>query len=260
MIEKYDKIGINYNETRKADPYLVSRLYELLAPKSDNLYLDIGSGTGNYTIALHQKGIPFIGVEPADKMLEVARKKCSTIDWRKGKAEKIPLERQSVNGIIASLTIHHWQDLEIAFQELYRVLQPNSHLVIFTSTPKQMKGYWLNHYFPKMLEASILQMPSFELIQEHLQNSGFQSIITEKYFVQDDLQDLFLYAGKNKPEYYLHPMIRKGISSFSSLANLEEIKQGLAQLEKDISAQKMLKNIENYQNDEGDYLFVVCSK
>jgi hypothetical protein len=46
---------------------------------------------------------------------------------------------------IGSLTIHHWTDLKSGFSKLNKVLKPNGRIVIFTSTPKQMIGYWLNH-------------------------------------------------------------------------------------------------------------------
>ncbi len=57
MIAKYDKIGLNYNSTRKADKYLSQRIIYFLNPKVDGLYLDIGCGIGNYTIALQDKGL-----------------------------------------------------------------------------------------------------------------------------------------------------------------------------------------------------------
>ncbi|MBL4656629.1 MAG: class I SAM-dependent methyltransferase, partial [Flavobacteriales bacterium] len=49
MKAKYDVIGIDYNLTRKADPYLVSRFLALLNPNPKGQYLDIGCGTGNST-------------------------------------------------------------------------------------------------------------------------------------------------------------------------------------------------------------------
>ena len=35
----------------------------------------------------------------------------------------------------------------------------HSRLVIFTATANQMKGYWLNHYFPEMMAESMRRMP-----------------------------------------------------------------------------------------------------
>ena len=43
-----------------------------------------------------------------------------------------------------------------------------------------MKGYWLNHYFPKMLDSSIVQMPSIEAIQEAIQQTDLEITNIEK--------------------------------------------------------------------------------
>lgn len=260
FIEKYDRIGINYDETRKADPYLVERLFRLLAPQKEGKYADIGCGTGNYTIALNQKGVSLIGFDPSDKMLQEAASKNNQIVWRKGRAEDIPLENSTMDGVIASLTIHHWRDLEKGFGEIYRILKPNGTLVIFTSTPQQMGGYWLNHYFPKMLEKSIIQMPALDKVEAALIKASFEIVKTEKYFIHKELEDLFLYAGKQRPHLYLNPSIRKGISSFSDLANKEEVEIGLTQLKKDIQTKAIQAIIKDFENNKGDYLFIVARK
>jgi ubiquinone/menaquinone biosynthesis C-methylase UbiE len=259
MKEKYDRIGKNYNATRKADPYLTSRLLHHLAPQKGKTYLDIGCGTGNYTNAVAQDKYHFIGLDPSTEMLAKARKKNEDIVWMKGKAEQIPLADNSIDGMMASLTLHHWTSLDVGFQELNRVLKSNGKFIVFTATPQQMKGYWLNHYFPKMLADSMIQMPSFESIENNLRKHNFSIIETEKYFMRDDLEDLFLYAGKNNPSLYLDPIVRNGISSFSSLANQKEVEKGLALLQKDITSGKINEIIEHYKNEEGDYLYLIAS-
>ena len=260
MPAKYDKIGIDYNLTRKADPFLVNRFLKLLQAKPGKSYLDIGCGTGNYTIALHKQGFSFIGIDPSREMLNTARARCETIDWQEGHVESLNLEGHSVDSILGSLTIHHWESLEKGFNELHRVLKPAGRVVLFTSTPAQMEGYWLNHYFPKMLQDSMEQMPTFKRIEKQLSQAGFVKIQTEKYFIQPDLQDLFLYAGKQNPTLYLNPQIRQGISSFSALANRNEVEKGLSLLAQDIQNGNIEKIIQSYDNDKGDYLFVVAEK
>ena len=258
--EKYDRIGIGYNQTRKADPYVADRLFQHLQSKADGLYLDIGCGTGNYTLALYQKGLNFIGIDPSQKMLSIARDKNKHIDWRHGRAENTYLTPSSIDGITASLTIHHWSDLVQAFGEMARILKQAGRMVIFTSTPRQMKGYWLNHYFPRMLEASIQQMPAYRLVEAALLRAGLSAIHTEIYEVRPDLQDLFLYSGKQQPALYLNPIVRKGISSFADLAHAEEVKAGLEELNMDIQNEKIWEVIRRYQHGHGDYLFIVAKK
>lgn len=260
MEVKYDRIGIDYNLTRKADKYLTERLMHHLNPNNNGLYLGIGCGTGNYTNELQKKGFRFIGVDPSTEMLEKVKKKNRQIDCSIGTAEKTDLPRNSVDGIIASLTIHHWTDLEKGFLELGSVLKAKGSIVIFTSTPKQMKGYWLNHYFPKMMNDSIAQMPSLEKVRIAMGNMGIEVIKTEPYSIAPDLQDLFLYCGKENSELYFNDSIRNGISSFSSLSNRKEVDQGLEKLRKDMDSGQIEKILKSYKNNWGDYLFIVGRK
>jgi len=254
---KYDKIGIDYNLTRKADKFLTQQLLYRLNPRKDGFYLDIGCGTGNYTNEFQRKGYQFIGIDPSIEMLEKANSKNQSIEWKVGTAEKTGLADGSVNGVTGSLTIHHWTDLNNGISELARVLKPNGRIVIFTSTPEQMEGYWLNHYFPKMLSDSIKQMPTLDRIERAMKDAGIQLLGTDKYFVKISLQDQFLYCGKQNPELYFDEQIRQGISSFAVLANRTEVRQGLKQLRKDIDSGKIKEITKSYENDLGDYIYII---
>ena len=261
MNEKsYDIIGTDYNSTRKADPVIADRLYYLLNPDSDKLYLDIGCGTGNYTIALAERGLRFYGVDPSEIMLKVARSGNQKIKWLLGSAEQIPASDNIFDGVIAILTVHHWADIKQSLKDIYRVLKKSGKIVFFTSTPEQMKGYWLNHYFPKMLRSSIIKMPSFDLLNDVSTSAGFEIISTEKYSIKDDLQDHFLYVGKNKPELYFIKKIREGISSFSVLGYEKEVAQGLLKLHSDIKNGAFEAIKIHYDNNLGDYLFITLEK
>ncbi|WP_282043058.1 class I SAM-dependent methyltransferase [Winogradskyella flava] len=260
MSTKYNKIGINYNQTRQADPYLTKQLLKHLNPNKNGNYLDIGCGTGNYTNEFQKKGFTFIGIDPSIEMLQKARSQNQNIEWQIGTAEKTDLAQHSVDGIIGTLTIHHWTNLHRAFSELASILKPNGKIVIFTSTPQQMKGYWLNHYFPKMLEYSMVQMPSLEAVEQAMVSAGFKITSTEIYNIKPDLQDQFLYCGKQNPELYFDESIRHGISSFSALANLEEVETGLIQLREDIDNEKIKDIMKSYENDFGDYLYIIGKK
>jgi ubiquinone/menaquinone biosynthesis C-methylase UbiE len=215
---------------------------------------------GNYTISLAGSGLKFWGIDPSEKMLRVAKTKSNQPTWLIGSAEKIPANNQTFNGAIAILTIHHWTSIERSFNELLRVLKNDGRLIVFTATPEQMRGYWLNHYFPGMLRYSIDQMLSFESVKSAAHKAGFTITATEKYFIQKDLKDLFLYSGKHRPGIYFNPLIRKGISSFATLSTTDEIDRGLRQLQKDIDTKEFEAVKCKFENDTGDYLFIIMDK
>jgi len=86
----YNIIGVGYDLTRKADPYIVRHLLYFLKPEPGKKYLDIGCGTGNYTIALAEEGIAFTGIEPSEEMLKEARRRSDKVTWKQGKNVKNP--------------------------------------------------------------------------------------------------------------------------------------------------------------------------
>lgn len=257
---KYDVIGSGYNTTRHADPYLLSRILFHLQPRPDGSYLDIGCGTGNYTIPLATTGLRFTGIDPSVQMLSAARSKSSGIHWVSGTAEALPFEHHAFDGAIATLTMHHWKDRQHGLRETSRVLKSGSPFVIFTSSPEQMDTYWLNHYFPEVMKRSADNMPSASGIVDALYHAGFEHVITEKYFVKDDLQDLFLQSGKNRPEIYFDEHIRNGISTFASLATNDEIETGLQKLRYDLDHNLFVSVQQRYESDLGDYMFIVAQK
>ena len=256
----YNKIGIEYNETRRADKFLTGRFRQFLSPQKNENYLDAGCGTGNYTCALASDEYQFYGIDPSETMLEKARRRNCNVIWQNGTAENLPFENEFFAGAIASLTIHHWRDLSKAFREISRVLKDAGKFVLFTTLPEQTAGYWLTEYFPKMMKDSVKQLPSFSEIENALTAANLKIEKTENYFVRDDLEDLFLYCGKNRPELYLQAEIRRGISSFSNLANKDEVEKGLRRLAEDIESGKISEVIENHKNEIGDYIFIVAGK
>ncbi|HEX8637622.1 MAG TPA: class I SAM-dependent methyltransferase [Pyrinomonadaceae bacterium] len=256
----YDSIGVDYNRTRTADPFLAGRLVSLMSPRENSRILDIGCGTGNYTVALVEHGYSFCGVEPSETMIEQARRKSDSIVWTQAAAEELPFEKEFFGAAMATLTIHHWKNLEKGFAEIHRVLKKESNFVIFTSYPEQTGNYWLKHYFPVMLKDSMAVLPEREKLLTALESAGFIVAAEEKYFVRPDLQDLFLYSGKQRPELYLNAQVRNGISSFSALSNKHEVETGLQKLSDDLKNGNFAEIARKYESDSGDYCFIVATK
>lgn len=256
----YNKIGTNYNQTRRADPYLAGRIFAHLSPVTKGEYLDIGCGTGNYLQALTGKGIRFHGVDPSENMQQQAKAKNTSATFIQAMAENIPLPDHFFDGAMGVLTFHHWKNKSEGLREVNRVLKPKAKFVLFSFTPQQMRGYWLCHYFPKMMERCIPMTPEIPGMEKLFNESGFSLLETEKYFIKDDLQDQFLYSNKHYPGKYLSAEIRNNASSFSAFSEPGEVTQGVLTLEEDIRSGKINTVINNYANDHGDYLFYVAEK
>jgi ubiquinone/menaquinone biosynthesis C-methylase UbiE len=255
----YDRIGVGYDATRQADPYLLSRLIHHLRPRPNGRYLDIGSGTGNYTIAMHRAGVPIRGLELSATMLEWAKEKCPAIAWHNGRAEAIPFASGSFDGATCTFVHHHMADPVAAFKEVHRVLTPHARFVILNGTAEQMRRYWLNEYFPRMMEKATAPYRRFVTL-DVLESAGFRIEGEEKYDVTFDLKDFFLCCGKHQPERYLDPRIRSGISSFADAPDQDEIARGVQRLADDIESGRIKDMIRKFAYDGGDYMFTVAER
>jgi ubiquinone/menaquinone biosynthesis C-methylase UbiE len=255
----YDRIGVGYDTTRQADPYLLSRLIHHLRPRADGRYLDVGSGTGNYTIAMHQAGVPIRGLELSATMLARAKEKAPAIAWHNGRAEAIPFAPHSFDGATCTFVHHHMADPLTAFKEVHRVLNPRARFVILNGKAEQMRHYWLNEYFPGLMARAIAPYERFEAIGV-LEAARFRIACEEKYDVTPDLKDFFLCCGKLQPERYLDPRIRSGISFFADALDQEEVARGVQRIADDIESGRINDVIRTYAWDGGDYMFTVAER
>ena len=259
MDPRYNTIGVGYDATRRADPYIAGRLAHHLAIAADSTYLDVACGSGNYTVALAGLGGRWHGVDQSKEMIRSAKPKSGGISWCQADAAALPFRDGVFDGAICTLAIHHFDALVPVFREVDRVAG-EGRLVIFTATPEQMRGYWLHEYFPVAMAKSMEQMQAPELVQDSLTAAGFRVTFMEAYDVLPDLQDFFLYSGKHHPAMYLSKTVRKGISTFASLAEPGEVTLGCARLRADIESGRIDQVVKSYQHQLGDYLFIVCRK
>jgi len=242
---------------RCADPYLLSRLLHHLAPTRDGLYLDVGCGTGNYTIAMNDAGAHFAAIDASLTMLARAHQKRPSLALHQALAEALPFKSDTFSGATCTFVHHHMADPAAAFAEVRRVLRPVAKIVILNCTIEQMRHYWLWEYFPKACAQAIAP---YERLQTDsaLKMAGFKNIVTEPYTVREDLQDWFMMCGKYRPERYLDPRVLAGISCFAAAHDQHEITAGLGRLKHDIKSGRVTEIIRKYEWDGGDYMFTIA--
>src|SRR5215469_11331027 len=255
----YDRIGVGYDGMRHADPYLLSRILHYLAPRRDARYLDVGSGTGNYTIAMRQAGVPICGLEISATMLARACAKSGDVTWLNGNVLALPFRDRTFAGATMTFVHHHLADPIAGFREINRVLAFGARFVLLNATAEQLRHYWLHEYFPNLLKESNAPYEKHDTV-EALTAAGFEFVAEEKYDVAEDLQDWFMYCGKRHPERYLDARVRSGISGFANATDPGQIERGLARLAGDISSGRIAEVMRQYAWDGGDYMFTIAAK
>jgi len=228
---RYDTIGMKYNSYRNADIRIVTILKELLELPAGSTIVDVGAGTGNYTNALASMGYKIKAVEPSEVMREQFVPS-PNIEWFAGSAESIPLPDASAAGVISTLAVHHFPDLSAAATDMWRVCG-NSPMVLFTIDPRRGEPFWFREYFPgiygRLFDAFV---PIEELISAFTKNHN-ATVTVRGFPLPHDLSDLNMHAGWNRPEVYLDPVARRGMSGFT-MADHSEVQAGLDLLCRDL--------------------------
>jgi len=230
---RYDTIGIKYNKYRKADNRIVFVLKDLLGLPEGSTIIDVGAGTGNYSNEFSMLGYKIKAIEPSKAMREQANP-MPNVEWFSGSSESIPLENSSVDGLISTLTVHHFSDLSAAAMEMWRVCGDSS-MILLTIDPRIGEPFWFHKYFPgiykQLLDAFI---PVEKLISIFTLNFSAHASV-HKFPLPSDLTDMNMHAGWNRPEIYFDYEVRRGISPFA-LADEAEVQNGLDQLWSDLKS------------------------
>jgi ubiquinone/menaquinone biosynthesis C-methylase UbiE len=114
--------------------------------------VDVGCGPGYLIMMITNEiqGLHIIGVDVSDEMMATASKNLASIgcsgrvEFRKGDSSKLPLEDDSVDNMVSTLSLHHWADPKGAFREFYRTLKPSGQLLIMDLRRDPCRlFYWL---------------------------------------------------------------------------------------------------------------------
>jgi ubiquinone/menaquinone biosynthesis C-methylase UbiE len=111
-----------------------------VAPRPDDVIVDVGCGTGSLALLLHQvqPGARIIGVDPDPQILDIARSKSdvagAVLDWRVGMGDALAevLGADSPTVLVSSLVLHQcpMPMKRAVLASMFAVLQPAGRLVI----------------------------------------------------------------------------------------------------------------------------------
>lgn len=114
---------------------------ELVLRRCPRDVLDVGCGDGEFGARLQAKlGRRVMGVDISPRMVELARARgltASTAD-----AEALPFSDDSFDCVIANWMLYHVSDLDIALEEIDRVLRRGGALVAATLGVENLKELW----------------------------------------------------------------------------------------------------------------------
>lgn len=194
--------GYNHEDLRTFIPEAVLKVsygcgtpVGLTTVQPEETVLDIGSGAGIDCFEASRRVGPLgrvIGIDMTDEMLSMARSHApvvaanlgypkSNVDFRKGYADAMPVENNTVDLIVSNCVINLAPDKSKVFQEMYRVLKPGgrftiSDIVADQPVPQYMihdKGKWgdclsgalqLGDYWTELRKAGFLGLHQVNFI------------------------------------------------------------------------------------------------
>ena len=223
----YNSIGQNYNRTRQADSRIVARLIGLLNLPRGSTIADVGAGTGNYSNAIASQGYRVVAIEPSEVM-QNQRQAHPYLNWLTAAAEQIPLPDNAVDGAVVMLALHHFKNIEQGISEINRIVA-TGRIVIFAFEQSKIPDFWLADYFPNFISDTLNTFPSADKIARIFSRITQKEVEIIPFLLPPDLKDLFAAAGWCKPEIYLNPEVRNGISTFSKMSE-KNLEAGISKL------------------------------
>ncbi len=167
--------------------------------------MNIGAGTGSYESPNRR----VVAVDPSQTML--GQRASGAAPAVRAVAEHLPFSAGTFDAALAVLTVHHWTDLERGAAEMRRVAPRQ---VVFFFEPEFAVQLWLlTDYFPEILDlASERTAPGDEILRDLY---AVRRVVAVP--VPADCVDGFGGCYWNRPEAYLDPVVRAGMSSFAQL-------------------------------------------
>lgn len=120
------------------------RVRDALALEPGEEVLSVGTGPGFESQGLAAdvgEAGRVHGIDTAAPMLAVARERCADLGWatfEEGDAADLPVEDAAFDAAVAVQVYEYVEDLDAAFDELFRALRPGARAVVLTSDASTM--------------------------------------------------------------------------------------------------------------------------
>lgn len=135
---------------------IVDQLVERAGIGTRDLIAELGAGTGLFTVALAERGLRVIAIEPNADMRARAPT-LANVEWREGSFEACPLADGEAAWVVAAQAFH-WAEPDVALPELHRILKPGGRLSVLWND-RDLERSALLRYTRSLIDAMV---PNFD--------------------------------------------------------------------------------------------------
>jgi len=164
-------------------------LASLAEIKAEKKILELGCGTGEYTLRLVKTGSNIIAIDISNSLIQQAKQKVNSANFIIANAENLPFKDNTFDAIVGNAVLHHL-NLDNALSEIKRVLKSGGSIA-FTE--------------PNMLNPQNLIVKNIKLIKSWVGESPDERAFF-KWQVLRILTNQGFTAVVVKPFDFLHPV------------------------------------------------------
>ncbi|NIW52733.1 MAG: methyltransferase domain-containing protein [Candidatus Korarchaeota archaeon] len=228
--KSFGRMAKIYDKYRKADELVLrvlsNEIQELRTMKNNLSMLDIGCGTGNYSIPLAKEfDIKLTGIDFSEEMLTQAQQKFPKGKWSLQDVKTVRFEDNSFDIVLMTYFVQHIQDYDQVLRMVFRILEkPFGKLLIVTDDHDQFHASFYHRYIPRILEIDLGRFPKVGDLANDLKKIGFdvniRKVTREMRF--SDINDVEELVEKGKARYF----------STLTLITDKELKEGLEKMKR----------------------------
>lgn len=122
--------------TEKGYDSIINQFNTYVKPKKGELLVDFGCGTGAFTKRLKKFKLKIIGIDISPGCIEYAKKNIKNIKFEIGDIEKTRFEDNSVDIVIFSGVLHHFDDFSKTIKESKRILKKGGRIFAYDPNNK----------------------------------------------------------------------------------------------------------------------------
>jgi SAM-dependent methyltransferase len=216
----YDSIGATYTTTRRPDARVGAFINRGLGDARS--VINVGAGSGAY-----EPPQTVLAVEPSTVM--IGQRPAGSAPVVQARAEALPIADGAADAALAVLTVHHWEGLEAGLAQLRRIARRR--IVILTWDHEVTRDFWLlREYLPEAVEVDQAMAIPVDQLADLLGGARIETMP-----VPHDCTDGFAAAFWRRPEAYLDPVVRAGISMLAQAGD-GRLRAGLVRLAADLKS------------------------
>ena len=197
-VTDYAGLAQEYARHRKVHPAVLRDLLQESGIYAQSSVLEVGCGTGNYTLALESTvGSPCWGMDPSEEMLAEASEGPGSVHFQVGRAEQLEFSTGFFDLAFSVDVIHHLEDIARYFQEAFRILKPGGRVCTVTDSEWIIRHREpLAVYFPESVDVDLARYPRLRELRALKRDAGFAELSEHTVEFPYELRDAQAYRDR----------------------------------------------------------------